>query len=80
MPAAGDDRAERTRPRRRLIEVERLRIAVDNLIIKQSKDHQQDFDNNLALEIRVKRLEAKGTSRDFADRVGIERAVIKLLT
>jgi DNA topoisomerase IB len=27
----------------------------------------------------LKRLKAKGTSRDFADRVGIERAVIKLL-
>ena len=27
----------------------------------------------------LKRLEAKGTSGDFADRVGIERAVIKLL-
>ena len=27
----------------------------------------------------LKRLQANGTSRDFADRVGIERAVIKLL-
>jgi hypothetical protein len=40
-------------------QAQRQEVALNNLIIKQSRDHQQDFDNNLALEARVKRLEAK---------------------
>ena len=37
------------------------------------------YERGRTIAAALKRLEAKGTSRDFADRVGIERAVIKLL-